>query len=163
MVANDDLEGKTTHFTGFHTHTISGSNIPKPPIYSEIVVNVCHQKFMLPKSHHLTRRTQFMDVSYCENEPLIRTFSVLPPTVSCCSPLLLKMCNLQKSSPDGLDDGVTTPEMTTAKIRCRTILKFAVILLWFIIVYYCFLFNYIQSDIHLVLKAKFSLETYFWK
>ena len=38
MVANDVLEGKTTHFTGFHTHTISGSNIPKPPIYSEIVV-----------------------------------------------------------------------------------------------------------------------------
>ena len=32
MVANDDLEGKTTHFTGFYTHTISGSNIPKPPI-----------------------------------------------------------------------------------------------------------------------------------
>ena len=32
MVANDDLEGKTTHFTGFYTHTISGPNIPKPPI-----------------------------------------------------------------------------------------------------------------------------------
>ena len=35
-----------------------------------------------------------------------------------------------------LDDGVTTPEMTTAKIRYRTILKFAVI--FFIIVYYFF-------------------------
>ena len=34
MVANDDLEGKTTHFTGFYTHTISGPNIPKPPIVS---------------------------------------------------------------------------------------------------------------------------------
>ena len=32
MVANDDLEGKTTHFTGFYTHTISGQKIPKPPI-----------------------------------------------------------------------------------------------------------------------------------
>ena len=32
MVANDDLEGKTTHFTGFYAHTISGPNIPKPPI-----------------------------------------------------------------------------------------------------------------------------------
>ena len=32
MVANDDLEGKTTHFTDFYTHTISGPNIPKPPI-----------------------------------------------------------------------------------------------------------------------------------
>ena len=32
MVANDDLEGKTTHFTDFYIHTISGPNIPKPPI-----------------------------------------------------------------------------------------------------------------------------------
>ena len=29
MVANDDLKGKTTHFTGFYTHTISGPKIPK--------------------------------------------------------------------------------------------------------------------------------------
>ena len=35
MVANDDLEGKTTHFTGFYTHTISGPNIPKPPIVNK--------------------------------------------------------------------------------------------------------------------------------
>jgi hypothetical protein len=32
MVANDDLEGHTTHFTGFYTHTISGLKIPKSPI-----------------------------------------------------------------------------------------------------------------------------------
>ena len=32
MVPNDDWKGKTTHFTGFHTHTISGPKIPKPPI-----------------------------------------------------------------------------------------------------------------------------------
>ena len=32
MVANDDLEGKTIHFIGFYTYTISGPNIPKPPI-----------------------------------------------------------------------------------------------------------------------------------
>ena len=32
MVAKDDLEGKTTHFTGFYIHTISGPKIPKPPI-----------------------------------------------------------------------------------------------------------------------------------
>ena len=32
MVANDDLEGKTTHFTGFYTHTIFEPKIPKPPI-----------------------------------------------------------------------------------------------------------------------------------
>ena len=35
MVANDDLEGKTTHFSGFYTHTISRPNIPKPPIVRE--------------------------------------------------------------------------------------------------------------------------------
>ena len=29
MVANDDLKGKTTHFTGFYIHTISGPKIPK--------------------------------------------------------------------------------------------------------------------------------------
>ena len=32
MVAYNDLEGKTSHFTGFYTHTISGPKIPKPPI-----------------------------------------------------------------------------------------------------------------------------------
>ena len=32
MVAKDDLEGKTTHFTGFYTHTISEPKISKPPI-----------------------------------------------------------------------------------------------------------------------------------
>ena len=32
MVANDDLKGKTTHFTGFYTHTISGLKIPKQTI-----------------------------------------------------------------------------------------------------------------------------------
>ena len=32
MVANDDLEGKTTYFTGFYTHTISEPKISKPPI-----------------------------------------------------------------------------------------------------------------------------------
>ena len=26
------MEGKTTYFTGFYTHTISGPKIPKPPI-----------------------------------------------------------------------------------------------------------------------------------
>ena len=30
MVNNDDLKGKTTHFTGFYTHTISGPKILKP-------------------------------------------------------------------------------------------------------------------------------------
>ena len=30
MVANDDLKGKTTHFTGFYTHTISGPKHLKP-------------------------------------------------------------------------------------------------------------------------------------
>ena len=30
MVANDDLKCKTTHFTGFYTHTISGPKILKP-------------------------------------------------------------------------------------------------------------------------------------
>ena len=30
MVANDDLKGKTTHFTAFYTHTISGPKILKP-------------------------------------------------------------------------------------------------------------------------------------
>ena len=29
MVANDDLKGKTTYFTGFYDHTISGPKIPK--------------------------------------------------------------------------------------------------------------------------------------
>ena len=29
MVANDDLEGKTTNFNGFYTDTISGPKIPK--------------------------------------------------------------------------------------------------------------------------------------
>ena len=29
MVANDDLKGRTTHFNGFYTHTISGLKIPK--------------------------------------------------------------------------------------------------------------------------------------
>ena len=33
--ANDDLKGKTTHFTGFYTHTISGPKIPKPHIVRE--------------------------------------------------------------------------------------------------------------------------------
>ena len=32
MGANDGLEGKTTHLAGFYIHTISGQNIPKPPI-----------------------------------------------------------------------------------------------------------------------------------
>ena len=32
MGANDDLEGKKTHLAGFYIHTISGQNIPKPPI-----------------------------------------------------------------------------------------------------------------------------------
>ena len=27
-----DLEGKTTHFTGFYTHAIAWPKIPKPPI-----------------------------------------------------------------------------------------------------------------------------------
>ena len=35
MVANDDLKGKTTHFTGFYTHTISGPKIPKPHVVRE--------------------------------------------------------------------------------------------------------------------------------
>ena len=30
MVANDDLKGKTTHFTGFYTNSISGPKILKP-------------------------------------------------------------------------------------------------------------------------------------
>ena len=30
MVANDDLKGKTTHFTGFYTHTISEPKLLKP-------------------------------------------------------------------------------------------------------------------------------------
>ena len=30
MAANDYLKGKTTHFTGFYTHTISRPKIPKP-------------------------------------------------------------------------------------------------------------------------------------
>ena len=30
MGANDDLKGKTTHFTGFYTHTISGPKLLKP-------------------------------------------------------------------------------------------------------------------------------------
>ena len=30
MVANDDLNGKTTHFTGFYNHTISGPKLLKP-------------------------------------------------------------------------------------------------------------------------------------
>ena len=29
MVGNDDLKGKTTHFTGFYTYTISGPKSPK--------------------------------------------------------------------------------------------------------------------------------------
>ena len=36
MVANDDLEGKTTHFTDFYTHTISGSKIPKLPKVEQV-------------------------------------------------------------------------------------------------------------------------------
>ena len=36
MVANDDLEGKTTHFTGFYTHTISIPKIPKLPIVEQV-------------------------------------------------------------------------------------------------------------------------------
>jgi hypothetical protein len=30
MVANDDLRGKTIHFSGFYTQTISGTKILKP-------------------------------------------------------------------------------------------------------------------------------------
>ena len=30
MVANDDLKGKTTHFTDFYTNSISGPKILKP-------------------------------------------------------------------------------------------------------------------------------------
>ena len=30
MVANDDLKGNTTHFTGFYTNSISGQKILKP-------------------------------------------------------------------------------------------------------------------------------------
>ena len=30
MVANDDLKGNTTYFTGFYTHTISRTKILKP-------------------------------------------------------------------------------------------------------------------------------------
>ena len=37
MVANDDLEGKTNHFTGFYNYTISGPNIPKT--YSDFLPN----------------------------------------------------------------------------------------------------------------------------
>ena len=47
MVANDDLEGKTTHFTGFYTHTISGPNIPKPPIVkSEVTLRVSGSMYL---------------------------------------------------------------------------------------------------------------------
>ena len=38
MAANNDLESKTTHFTGFYTHTISGPKIPQLPIVSTYVV-----------------------------------------------------------------------------------------------------------------------------
>ena len=31
MVANGDLKGKTTHFTGFYTNSISRPKILKPP------------------------------------------------------------------------------------------------------------------------------------
>ena len=30
MVANDNLKGKTTHFTGFYTNSISGPKVLKP-------------------------------------------------------------------------------------------------------------------------------------
>ena len=30
LVANDDLKGKITHFTGFYTNSISGQKILKP-------------------------------------------------------------------------------------------------------------------------------------
>ena len=30
MVADDDLKDKTTHFTGFYTHLISGPKLLKP-------------------------------------------------------------------------------------------------------------------------------------
>ena len=30
MVVNDDLKGKTTNFTAFYTHTISGTKMLKP-------------------------------------------------------------------------------------------------------------------------------------
>ena len=36
MVANYDLEGKTTHFTGFYTPTISVPKIPKQPIVEQV-------------------------------------------------------------------------------------------------------------------------------
>ena len=39
MVANDDLEGKTNHFTGFYNHTISRPNIPKTPIVTDFLPN----------------------------------------------------------------------------------------------------------------------------
>jgi hypothetical protein len=32
MIDNDDLEGKTTYFTGFYIYTISGPKSPKPPV-----------------------------------------------------------------------------------------------------------------------------------
>ena len=50
IVANDDLEGKTIHFTGFYTHTISRPKIPKPPI-----VNHKHKaKLLLAALHCIT-------------------------------------------------------------------------------------------------------------
>ena len=44
MGANDDLEGKKTHLAGFYIHTISGQNIPKPPI----VLNKYLPKNLMP-------------------------------------------------------------------------------------------------------------------
>ena len=39
MVPNDDLEGQTTHFTSFYTHTISGPKISKPTIVNALKPN----------------------------------------------------------------------------------------------------------------------------
>ena len=40
MVANDDLEGKTTHFTFFETRTISEPKISKPPIVAQKIFKI---------------------------------------------------------------------------------------------------------------------------
>ena len=59
MVANDDLEGKTTHFTGFYTHTISGSNIPKPPIvYMGWMKKSQNQVLLLVHVFHMIRHIE---------------------------------------------------------------------------------------------------------
>ena len=45
MVANDDLKGKTTHFTGFYTHTISG-----PKLLKSVCVMLRDYSFAFPES-----------------------------------------------------------------------------------------------------------------